>query len=300
MNLIDSLKTNFVAANAKATYQAPQNLNELRIQLRDACQRRELPRDLHNYCNWYSEYLAKVHDGENKTMLRTRGKARKMWAEQSLIYQDMIHLLKEMSQTVPRRNWSEIKEQTNTLYELVDEFSEALKEMEDWTRNEELRCLKCGWNGSSGHCPHCKVQVLKPIRNFSTYVNNYVTLAPLQSRIFDTLMAVLEGDRDVSALKAPLHALEQKYLETVEFLETRSQSELAMAGLANIEQGILGIELMRRVFQNSDAQHLEDGWAMIFQSDSSNQDLIETVPSSAQAVAAAYEIIHDSVSLSNE
>lgn len=300
MNLIDGLKTNFVAAQAKGSYQAPQNLSELRAQLRDACQRKDIHPHLPHYCNWYSQYLTRVHDQENKSMVRTRGKARKMWAEQSLIYQDMIHLLADVAEMLPQRDWKGLRESTNSLYELVDEFTDALNEMEEWTRSEEPRCLKCGWNGSSGHCPHCKVQVLKPIRDYATHVNHFITLAPLQSRIVEVMRGVLEGTRDVSGLRGPLQALQQKFQESVAYLQGKSHSEVAQAGLENVERGLAGIEQMMRVFQDFDAQHLEDGWALIYEGDSRNQELVASIPSAEQAVAAAYEIILDHVSFSNE
>lgn len=299
MNLLETLKQNFEAVVAAAPYRAPQNLMELRSQLRDACQRRKIHPDLSHYCNWYSEYLTRVHDQENKSMLRTRGQARRMWAEQSLIYLDLIQLLKGLSAELKGGQWHNLDQATDTLYELVDEFTEALQDMQDWTVSEETRCLKCGWNGSTGHCPHCKVQVLKPIRDFATHVNHYVTLAPAQALLFETMAGVLEGTRDVSALRGPLQQLQQRYLDTLTFLQ-QHETDFARAGIQNIEQGLAGIAQMQRIFTDHDAQHLEDGWALIFLADRDNISLSESVPSSSVAVAAAYDIIRDQVSMTNE
>ena len=299
MNLIESLKQNFDAVVAAAPYRAPQNLTELRSQLRDACLSRQLHPDLPHYCNWYSEYLSKVHDQEHQSMSRTRGQARRMWAEQSLIYQDLIKLLKDLSVDLNQASWPELEEATDTLFELVDEFSEALQDMQDWTTSEEPRCLKCGWNGSTGFCPHCQVHALKPIRTFATHVNHYVALAPAQARVFETLAQVLEGAKDVGALRGPLHLLQQRYLDAASQIEKHA-TDMAQKGLHNLEQGLAGIAQMQRIYNDFDAQHLEDGWALIFQADRDNLALAETVPTSAVAVAAAYDIIRDQVSMTNE
>lgn len=299
MNLIETLKQNFEAVAAAAPYRAPQNLIELRGQLRDACQQRKIHPDLSYYCNWYSGHLSRVHDQENQSMIRTRGQARRLWAEQSLVYQDLISLLQDLSVKLDSKQWSQLEEATDLLFELVDELSDSIQEMEDWTVSEECRCLRCGWNGSTGHCPHCKVQVLKPIRDYATHVNHYAVLGPAQARVFETLTEVLEGNRDVSALRGPLQQLQQRYLDTADFLQ-KHETDLARSGLENLSQGLAGIAQMQRVFADGDAQHLEDGWAMIFEADRSNVALAESIPSSTAAVAAAYDIIRDQVSMTNE
>jgi predicted Zn-ribbon and HTH transcriptional regulator len=300
MNLVDSLRQNFEAVVAAAPYRAPQNLLELRGQLRDACQRRNIPQDLAHYCNWYSQHLAKIHTQENQSMSRTRGQARRLWAEQSLIYLDLIRLLKDLSLELHGSLWTQLEQATDELFELVDEFTDALQEMQEWTVSEQTRCLKCGWNGTTGHCPHCKVQVLKPIRDYATHVNHYVTLAPAQGAIFKVMMAVLEGTRDVSALQYPLQQLQKRYSETLDYLQSNDNLEIARTGMGNIEQGLAGVMQMQRVFIDNDAQHLEDGWALIFQADRENIALVENLTSSSVAVAAAYDIIRDSISMTNE
>ncbi|MBS2039070.1 hypothetical protein JST97_29075 [bacterium] len=300
MSLIDSLKQNYQVVGATAPYPTPQNLRELRGLLRQACLNRSVHQDLPYYCNWYSEYLTKVHNDENRSMSKTRGKARRMWAEQSLVYQDLIQLLSELSTELPGRDWGRLEEATDSLFELVDELLEAVQEMQDWTVSEEPRCLKCGWNGATGHCPHCQVQVLKPVRTFATQVNSYVTLAPHQSVVFTNLLSVLEGERDVSVLKAPLQKLASVYQDSLRELESAQHLEIARTGQENIYDALAGVSQMLRVFEDSDAQHLEDGWSMIFQADRANLAAVEEVNSGAGAVAAAYEIIRDQISLSNE
>lgn len=299
MHLIENLMSNFeTAVAAGPTVQAPQNLSELRTQLRDACQSRSAYPDLAFYCDWYSGYLTRVHAQENSHMSKTRGQARRMWAEQSLIYQDMIHVLKELSQILPRRKWDAIIEATDSFYELLDEFNEALHQMEDWTRSEEPRCLKCGWNGSTGHCPHCHVHALLPVRNFATHINHYVELGPKQSRVFEVLMAVLEGTRDVGALKNPLQALEDHYRASAEKLMALGDNAMLDKVLVQVEAGLAGIEEMKRVYVRYDAQHLEDGWAMLF---AAERGMEQATPSSTRAVAAAYEILtEDRITLTNE
>ena len=272
MSLIESLKTNFKAAQAEESYKAPQNLFELRNLLRSVCAARRVHPNLPFYCNWYSQFLTKIHSDESTSMAKTRGKARRMWAEQSLIYQDLIAVLKALSAQILECTHEHLDEVSNTFSDLVDELQDAIEEMQAWTVSEETRCLGCGWNGSTQHCPHCKVQILKPVRSYATRVNSYVPLAPLEDQLFQAIVGVLEGDRDVTALRLPLQQLEASYSESQ-----------ALAGLAQIQ----------RVFQDSDAQHLEDGWSMIFEAGRASLD-------NSEVVAAAYDIIRDHVSLTND
>jgi len=299
MSLIDNLKQNFEAVAAAAPYRAPQNLRELRTLLRNACVSRSIHPDLPYYCNWYSDYLANVHQEENRSMTKTRGKARRMWAEQSLVYLDLITLLKQLSAEIMDCSWPHLEEGIDSLYELVDELMDAVQEMQDWTTSEETRCLKCGWNGPTGHCPHCQIQVLKPVRTYATQVNSYVALAPNQAQLFTAIMSVLEGDRDLSILRRPLQKLTECYQDAMKDLEAVSHLEIAQSGLRNIQDALAGIAQMERVFEDLDAQHLEDGWSMVFQADRANLAAAESISSGA-AVAAAYEIIRDQISLSNE
>ena len=160
--------------------------------------------------------------------------------------------------------------------------------------------MKCGWNGSTGHCPHCRVTVLKPVRSYATQVNSYVELAPLQTQVFNTLLQVLEGERDVSVLRVPLQRLHDNYLESLKELEAVAGLELAHNGMANLEDALAGLAQMSRVFEDGDAQHLEDGWSMIFQADRANLAAVEETFSGSAALVAAHNIIRDQVSLSNE
>lgn len=299
MSLIENLKLNFEAVSQSAP-RAPQNLRELRSLLRSACLSRSLHSDLSYYCGWYADYLGTIHREENQAMCRTRGKARRMWAEQSLIYTDLIGLLQDLEQDLSSMPWARVEESTDTLYELVDELQEAAQEMVDWSSDEEPRCLKCGWNGSSGHCPHCQVRVLKPVRSYATQINSYVELGPLQTQLFHTLLQVLEGERDLTVLRAPLQRLQDSYQQSLGELEAVQQLELARHGLTNLHDALAGITQMARAFEDGDAQHLEDGWSMIFQADRANLAAVEQTFSGSAALAAAHHIIRDQISLSNE
>ena len=139
-----------------------------------------------------------------------------------------------------------------------------------------------------------------PVRTFATHINHFVQLAPLQANLFRAITGVMEGERDIAVLRGPLEKLQERYLQSLKELEPVGHLEIAQAGTVNIENGLAGIAQIKRVFDDSDAQHLEDGWAMIFQADRDNLAAIESVTGNSVAVAAAYEIIRDYVSLSNE
>lgn len=298
MSLIENLATNYRAATAAISYKAPQNLTELCSLLRNVCLTRLVHPDLPFYCNWYSEFLTKIYHEEDQSMVKTRGKARRMWVEQGLIYQDLIALLKDLSGQILECSNDHLREVTDTLSDLVDELREALEEMQAWTGSEETRCLACGWNGSTGHCPHCNVQVLKPVRRYATQINSYVALAPLQGQLFQAIVGVLEGERDVTALRLPLQHLEASYSEALQQMQACHQLEIAQTALLNIPRALAGLAQINRVFQDGDAQHLEDGWSMIFEADRANLAAAQSVNS--VAVAVAHDIIRDQVCLTNE
>ena len=298
MSLIENLTTNYRAATVAISYKAPQNLTELCSLLRNVCLAGMVHPDLPFYCNWYSEFLTKIYNDENQSMIKTRGKARRMWAEQSLIYQDLIALLKDLSGQILECSNEHLREVSDTLSDLVDELREAVEEMQAWTVNEEARCLGCGWNGSTGHCPHCNLQVLKPVRRYATQVNSYVALAPLQGQVFQAIVGVLEGERDVTVLRLPLQQLEASCSEALQQMQACHQLEIAQTALVNISQALAGLAQINRIFQDGDAQHLEDGWSMIFEADRANLAAAQNVNS--VAVAVAYDIIRDQVCLTNE
>jgi len=296
MSLIANLKNNFEAVLAAAPAKAPQNLGELVTLLETVCHTGLVRPDLPFYCNWYSEHVQRIHDQENQGMAKTRGKARRMWAEQSLIYQDLIVLLKDLAVKALECQANYLQEKTEELAELVDELDEALAEMEDWNLGQETRCLGCGWNGPTGHCPHCQLQVLKPVRRYSSEVNNYVALSPLQAQLFQGIKAVLEGQQDVRLLRLPLQQLQKGYQEALLEVQAQPHLEFAQVALATIPQALVGLEQIERVFTDHDAQHLEDGWATIFQA---NQAVVATIESQV-ALADAYDVICDQVSMSNQ
>lgn len=300
MVLIESLLQNFASVQEEAEVGPPQNLRELRQLLQSACQRGSFHQDLSFYCGWYAQFLSELHAKENKTMGRMRGQARRMWAEQSLIYQDLINLLQDLQTALTASQATTIAEMVNELYALVDELSEAVQDMEDWLRSEDARCLNCGWSGSTGHCPHCHLQILKPVRQVSTHINQLVALAPAQAQLYTAIVAIMEGRQDVSTLLGPIQLLQQRYEETRQALAPH-QHPVAEAGLRNIERGQAGLGQILRVFQDGDAQHLENGWAMIFEADQANlATAAEAAPSAQQAVAVAHDIIRDQVSFTNE
>ena len=300
MVLIENLLQNFAPLQEETEIATPQNLGELRQLLKRACQRGTFHQDLAFYCGWYSQHLHGVHAQENKTMSRMRGQARRMWAEQSLIYQDLIQLLLDLKSALSAAQKASVAEMVDELFALVDELADSLADMEDWLRSEEARCLNCGWSGSTGHCPHCHLHTLKPVRQVSTHINHMVTLAPAQGQLHAGIVAVMEGRQDVHSLVGPIQLLQRAYEETRQQLAPHRLA-VAQAGLANIERGLAGLTQILRVFQDGDAQHLEDGWAMIFEADQANLAAAEAaLPSAQQAVAVAHDIVRDQVSFSIE
>ncbi|MBS2038318.1 hypothetical protein JST97_25265 [bacterium] len=296
MSLLLSLKENF-APIAIGSEKAPQNLNELRSRLQDAAQVGRARPDLAYYCHWYAEFLDHLRHQEDLSMLQTRGKPRRMWAEQSLIYLDLTQCLRLHSSQM--LGWSQalLQEKSQEFGCLLDELAEALEEMKDWNEGCEARCLNCGWSGQVSTCPHCRFHLLKPVRQYGTQQNSYVRLAPLQANLFQAITSVLEGQCDLLALEVPLELMQSRYQKALEEAEANLHLPLAQQALQSIPRALSGLREISRVFQDFDAQHLEDGWSILFQADQA----LQSNPASPRRDAGSYcEMIVDQVTLTNE
>jgi hypothetical protein len=289
VQLLASLRQNF-PGKMEAVATPPQNLLELRQQLGEIAVKCTPSPQLAGYCRLWARELQRLHDEQNSVMSRTRGQARRLWAEQSLIYGDMIECLETAQHKLENQEWKELRAVARQFGLLTDEFGEALKDMDLWSTSEDLRCLGCGWGGDEP-CPHCGVQTLKPVRRYNAASQNYVHLGPLQSEVLAVIMGILEGKQDVSRLREPLRKLHDKYEATAGALMAfvLHKPELAPM-LQQVENGLRGVERIARVFSDRDAQSMEDGWYQLFESE---QKLDASVTTS-------HDTALDRVSISNE
>ncbi len=207
-------------------------------------------------CRAWAVQLRKLHDTQAASLGRHRGQSRRLWAEQSLIYQDLISDLERLA-----LNWNQ--DDVQHFGDLLEEFGESVASLEAWTRSEEPRCLACGWDGDSVVCPHCKLRLLKPVRRPANEVPGG-TLAERQAVVFQSITAILEGNQDLESLFEPLQELHDDYDRVAEELEPLDDCPEVLAVAVLLEHAQLGLREISLAFEDYDAQHLEDGWHQFF------------------------------------
>lgn len=209
-------------------------------------------------CRLWAGRLRGQHDAQAASLGVTRGQSRRLWAEQSLIYQDLIASLEGLA-----ANW--VMAEVEVFAELLEEFRESVEAMDAWTRSEEPRCLACGWGGRADTCPHCRLHLLKPVRRLSPEFME-VPLAERQNLVFASIVGILEGSLDLETLLEPLSELHADYERVAGQLDYQHVEEypevLAVAQL--LDQAQQGLQEISLAFEDYDAQHLEDGWHQFF------------------------------------
>lgn len=222
-------------------------------------------------CRFWAERLRGQHEAQAAGLGFSRGQSRRLWAEQSLIYQDLIASLERLE-----NHWSE--DEVESFSELLEEFRESVEAMEAWTRSEQPRCLACGWDGAATTCPHCRLRLLKPVRRQAPE-SAVVPLSERQSVVFESIVAILEGNQDLDSLFEPLQELHSDYDRAVEQLDPQAIEDhpevLAVAML--LEHAQHGLQEISQAFEDCDAQHLEDGWHQFFVCEQSLGEVLAAV-----------------------
>jgi len=272
MELIASLSKSFARPRGTSG-QAPENLLELldRLQSRRAVP--EIPR----YCKIWAAELRRLHQTHGLRLDNSRGRSRKIWTEQKLIYLDLISTLEEIG-----RRWghSGLDRLVNDFAELLGEFEESLEAMEAWNRCDHPRCMACSWDGPELFCPHCKLQTLRPVRK-NRPAGTSAELGPRQSEVFETIVSILHGDQDLNTLWEPLQDLQADFDDATSDLLEAVASCPEVSPLADLmSQALQGLEEIGQVFEDRDAQHLEDGWNRFYVSQLKLGDAIQ--PSDSQ------------------
>lgn len=258
MELIANLQRSFARPTGQP--KAPANLLELATLLRQAQPGAEVAR----YCSLWAGELKKIHDHQRDILSPTRGTSRKIWAEQSLIYQDMIATLGLAAEQIRKRAFRALVETRQELDGLLEEFADSLQAMNDWSKSQHPRCLACGWDGQAASCPHCQLHLLQPVRQARPTATP-LALASNHAEIFDTVVAVLQGGTDVESLAPPLLELQNDFEQAVVDAKASAEIHPEMTLIAEIlEEALGGLEVMGQVFDDLDAQHLEDGWHQFF------------------------------------
>ena len=254
MELIASLQMSF--ARPGAAPQAPRNL----LQLASLLGQHQAGPEVAHYSLLWAEELTRIRDSDHQALARKRGTLRRLWAQQSLVYQDLIATLEQAADRILDRQFGELKHTSSQFNSLLEEFAESLQEMDDWSRSDHPRCLSCSWDGDAESCPHCRLQLLAPVRETRAQAAP-LSLAPHHQSVFDTVSAILQGASDLSSLQLPLQGLHSDFHQAVVDARASSQSYPEMEVVADIlEVALDGLTEMSLVFEDCDSQHLEDGW----------------------------------------
>ena len=228
----------------------PQNLQELADEVRYHPGSQSA-----HFCALWAQHLQWHRRDQDAKMAQVRGHSRRLWLEQSFVYEDLSAGLEEAA----RQMREGARPQPEELEELIEEFAQAAREMQAWAESDQARCLACGWDGQQATCPHCQKQLLKPVRQVRP-ANLRVSLAPIQGQVFDTVVAVLEGRDDLESLWEPLQELHHDYSEANQRLALLAHEPEAAVVAGILERALDGLEEMSQVFHDLDTQHLEDGW----------------------------------------
>lgn len=275
MEFIANLKRSIRRVSGPA--KAPDNLLELGDRMRESA-----GPEVANYCRLWAGELRRLRTTEGQRLNSTRGSSRRLWAEQSLIYQDLFLCLEQAASQLDGQSGPLQGEILDEFDSLIAEFGESLAALAAWSRSQHPRCLACGWDGSAPGCPHCRLQTLKPIRQAQP-VYASVTLAEAQEQVFGSIVAILEGACDLESLWHPLQHLHQQYdqaaAQVAAALEVHPEVE---AVVEYMDQALEGLAEISQVFEDFDAQHLEDGWHRFFTSEISLTDALQQADDEAE------------------
>ena len=277
MEFIAHLKRSLNRASAQP--KEPENLLELGDQLRQS----PSP-ELASSCRLWAQELRRLHQTQGQLLNPTRGQSRRLWAEQSLIYLDLIATLELAACQVDQQLWSDLAGTVRDFDAYTEELGDSLAAMAEWSRSEHPRCLACGWDGQASTCPHCQRQTLKPIRHPRT-VDASAPLANKQGQVFETILAILAGTVDLEILWQPLQELRQDYNESAVEVVAAVEDHPEVGAVARwMSQALEGLEEIERVFEDFDAQHIEDGWHRFFVSERSLAASLENRPAGQDQV----------------
>ena len=258
MELIANLQLSFARPSDQA--KAPRNLLELAALLRRARPGAEVA----GFARLWAQELTRIQQADDAVLSQKRGSLRRLWAEQSLIYQDLVAALELAAEQICHGDVDSLEQTRVALDELLEEFADTLQEMGEWARSEQPRCFSCSWDGAALLCPHCGLQVLRPVRQPRAAVAP-LALAAHHVGLFRTVEAVLQGGQDLHSLVQPLDELHDDFCQAAVDAAACAQIYPEMEPVAEIlEVAREGLSEMRLVFEDFDAQHLEDGWHQFF------------------------------------
>lgn len=254
MELIAQLQLSYRKPSTRLP--APRNLLELSARLA------EPTAEVARYCRLWAQELCRLRSQNEAVYASIRGTSRRLWAEQSLVYLDLIGCLEGAADQISQGEG--LGQIQHDFQELLEEFADCLQAMEDWNRSPQPRCLGCGWDGENTHCPHCGLQLLLPVRETRPPAAPLV-LAPNHNEVMEVVAGVLRGELDLDALFEPLEELSEDFSVAVRDARQAAQLHPEMEVVAEIlDVALGGLEEMGEVFTDADAQHLENGWYQFY------------------------------------
>jgi len=217
-----------------------------------------------DFSRLWAQELGRLRREEDAVLAQKRGSLRKLWAEQNLIYADLIGALERAAQEAVAQDFVSLGQTAAHFRDLLDEFADSIQDVNDWHESEHPRCLSCSWDGQASRCPHCSLTLLAPVRQAHASPAP-LTLTPHHQAIFDSVVAVLAGSEDIDSLVQPLEALQADFYEAAVDARVSAETHPEMEVVAEIlEAAFGGLSQMTQTFEDADSQHLEDGWNVFF------------------------------------
>jgi hypothetical protein len=264
MQFLNSLKGAWAGAEAK---RKPQNLLELAQMLTEAAQQRKADGDLKLYCKNWGKQVLSVFLQNDREMSGMRGLLGELWNDQADIYREVMVCIEEAQSILDSRNWNALESVASDLREAIEDLMNSIANMQEWRISDQRRCLGCGWSpsGSDYECPDCRVTALSPVKQSRAQESVYAELTGPMLELFESIMAVLSGKKDIEIILRPLDQLGDHYRACLR--ETRrvcSTEEIAAKLLPHLERLVSGLDEIERAYEHYQAQSLEDGWFDVF------------------------------------
>lgn len=254
MELIAQLELSF--ARPVTGSRPPRNLREFSALLG---QLRPGP-EVAEFSRLWAQELERIRRDEAASLGKKRGSLRRLWAEQNLIYEDLLGVLQQAAHQIEGHHFLALRQTAETFAELLDELGDSLQDLGDWHQSAHPRCLACSWDGEAERCPHCDLRLLVPVRQAQPAAAP-LALAPHHQALLDRVVSVVQGSQDVESLAEPLESLQADFYQAA--VDARAHPELELVAEL-LEAAFVGLTKMTQTLEDSDCQHLEDGWNLFF------------------------------------
>jgi chemotaxis protein histidine kinase CheA len=231
-------------------------------------------RDLKQACNSMIQILAEVIL-ETKTNLAETGHTHDDLAdpmERTLeAYDRLKEVLEDLSDAVSNEDRDEARTLVEEMREANDFLREAADDLEQWQKQETLRCPKCG-SVEFDPCKSCRVQLVYIDTDADLERDVSLSRADLPNEygdLYKGVMAVLDGQLSLSKLAGPLQRVDRSFnsLSANMNVVVRQNPNATSAHRCQecLEQLSSGLILVKSSLQSRRIVELRKGWDLVFE-----------------------------------